>query len=397
MNIESYIEDQRSKCNGKSFTVMAERCETSIDAPYRIRKALDVKRDEVAVLCLAGGGGNKIDLRGYNSFLRDVDDFVKKECKNKIRVVVACSEFGKFHDARLARKALHVAAAWPDHYEALKKGVGEKYYAETFTPQYVRDIFDSIIEPRICDENGQRFKLSEALRYARKVNVVSHCHGGYVAMILEDMMTKRMNELGYSNSEQEKIKSQVLVLGYNPDCPHVISRFKFIGFVSSQDSCNMYNNYMKEWLLMTPHYFGVGYMPKKWGRTLICDMVSSSWGAVKEINDASDLFVPKGGVNEHEFIGFEPKKGMSASGLLMQRLGGNVLVNGVYNSLKQDEKFVSIPNIEKLIVRNFNDRVDFAKACIIGFRLEKKLDKVDKQKIDQFADWRRSLPVIELD
>ena len=189
----------------------------------------------------------------------------------------------------------------------------------------------------------------------------------------------------------------MLVLGYNPDCPYVVSDFKFVGFVSSQDSSNIYNNYMKEWLLMEPHYFGVGYMPRKWGRTLISDMVNARWGEVNKISSDVDLFAPKKGVNEHQFLGFEPKEGMSKSGLLMQRFGGNVLVNGVINSLRQDERFIEIPNIEKLTVREFKDRIEFYKACVIGFKLEQKLNKVDKQKIDEFANWRRSLPVVELD
>ena len=397
MNIEEHIQNLRKKANGCSFSILAERCVTSSDAPYRIKKAKPIKRDDVVVLCIAGYGGDKINLRGYNSMLKKVDRFVKSEFGGKPRVVVACSEFGDFHDRKLARKALHYKVSWPKHVEELKRSVSDKYYEETFNPKYIKDIFEEVIEPRILDDNGKRLKFDEALKNIRRVNIVSHCHGGYVAMVLETMMNKRMEELGYSLNERDKITQQLLILGYNPDCPYVVSKAKFIGIVSSQDRSNRYNNYMREWLLMKPHYFGVGYMPKRWGRTLIGDMVNSSWGEVKEIGEDADLFRPQKGVNEHEFIGFEPIEGMSKTGELLQKFSANVLYNGIDNSLKQDKKFVYIPNIRKLTARNFSDRVLFAKSAIIGYKLEKMLYKVDKKEIDAYANYRRSIPVVELD
>lgn len=397
MNIEKHIEDLRKKAKGNSFSILAERCVTSNDAPYRIKKAKPIKRDDVVVLCIAGYGGNEIFLKGYNSMLKKVDRFVKEEFGGKPRVVVAVSEFGKFHDHRFARRAMHCKVSWPKHYEELKRSVDEKHYEETFNPKYIRDIFDEVLKPRIQDDNGNRFELDEALRNVRKVNIVTHCHGGYVAMVLEEMMKKRMDELSYSKAEQKKVIEQLLVVGYNPDCPYVVSDTKFIGIVSSQDRSNRYNNYMREWLLMKPQHFGVMYMPKRWGRTLIGDMVNSSWGEVKEIGEDVDLFKPQKGVNEHMFLGFKPIDGMSKTGELLQKFGANVLYNGIDNSLKQDKKFVQIPNIRTLTTRNFSDKVLFVKSAIIGYKLEQKLRRVDRKEIDAYANWRRSIPVVTLD
>ncbi len=217
-------------------------------------------------------------------------------------------------------------------------------------------------------------------------------------MCLEDMMCNRMKELGYSKSEQDKIVEQLLVLAYNPYCPYVVSKAKYVGIVSSQDGHNLYNNYMKEWLLMEPRYFGVCYMPAKWGRTIMCDMVNKNSNELIEITDTFDLFSKnRRGLNEHEFLGFEKDECLSKGGESMQRMGGNVLVNGVNNSLKQKDGFVGISRIENLVSRNFNDRLEFAKACFVGWRLEKELYKVDRKKIDNYANWRRNLPVVTLD
>ncbi|MBR5154463.1 MAG: hypothetical protein IKW58_01925 [Alphaproteobacteria bacterium] len=398
MNVEKYIEILRKKHDGKSFSLLVERCETSDDAPYRIKRAEILRKDEVVVLCLAGNGGDSINLRGYNSFLKKVDEFVKSKCGEDVRIVGGCSEFGDFHNHRLARKGLHYKVSWPNYYEEFKRSISPKIYKETFEPNYIKDIFDAVLERRLVDDNGKRLKIDDALRNVRRVNIVCHCHGGYVAMCLEDMMDKRMDELGYDKNEQKKLKEQLLVVAYNPDCPYVVSQMKFIGVVSSQDNHNLYNNYMREWLLMEPRDFGVIYMPHRWGRTIMCDKVNKNIGKEIEKNEKVDLFdFKKKQIGEHDFLGFKADENMSESGKLLQRYGGNILVNGVRNSLKQDEKFVEIPDIEKLVVRNFRDRVLFAKACIVGLRLEQKLYKVDRKKIDAYANWRRSLPVVTLD
>ena len=91
MNIEKHIEDLRKKAKGNSFSILAERCVTSNDAPYRIKKAKSIKRDDVVVLCITGYGGNEIFLKGYNSMLKKVDGFVKDEFGDKPRVVVEVS------------------------------------------------------------------------------------------------------------------------------------------------------------------------------------------------------------------------------------------------------------------------------------------------------------------
>ena len=399
MNIEKHIENLRNENNGKSFSFLAERCETSVEAPYRIKVAKPLRGDDTVVLCLGGNGGDKINLRGYNALLKKVAKFVEKDCDDEAKVVVACSEFGDFHNHRLARKALHYKVSWPKHYEELKRSVSQKYYKETFEPKYIDDIFKEVLEKRIVGDNGKRLELELALRNIRRVNIVAHCHGSYVAMMLEEKLGKRMEELGYSLEEQNKVKEHLLVVAYNPDCPFVVSEAKFVGIVSSQDRSNRYNNYMKEWLLMEPKDFGVMYMPSKWGRTFMCDRVSKddSEQIIKIDENFDFLGREKRKVGEHEFLGFESDESMSGSAVMLQRFGANILANGVKNSVIQDEKYVKIPNIEQLAVRSFKDRVEFAKAIIVGYRLEQKLYKVDKKKIDNYANMRRSIPTVVLD
>lgn len=277
MNITDYIEECRKQRHDLSFAFLAERCPASEEAPYRIKPCSPIAPDENCVLILAGTGGRNVNLRGYNSILKKTDNFVKQNIDSSIvpvRTCVAICDFGKRHLDNIARKGAYFEAWWPQHITALKHDIPENCIEETFNPLYIKDIFDNTILPRITASDGNnRLHLRQARQNIRHLNIVAHCHGAYVAVQLEKLMDKKMNELGYSPEEQLKIKSQLLVLAYNPDCPKYLSKFRFISIESSQDRHNEYHGYLREWLLMSPKDFGVCFLPKIYGQTLMCAQV----------------------------------------------------------------------------------------------------------------------------
>ena len=76
----------------------------------------------------------------------------------------------------------------------------------------------------------------------------------------------------------------------------------------------------------------------------------------------------------------------------------NILRNAVRNSQKQNgEEFVALPNIQHLTANTLRQRYEFARAAITGCKLLRQVSHADRQQIDEFANARRSIPVIELD
>ena len=103
MNIYQYIKELKEKNQGKSFAVLAERCETSEENPHRIKIAQPLKPEETCVVIIPGMHEKENDqyLRLYNSILKKVHDFVNKTPKfteNQVRVCVTVRSLGKFHD-----------------------------------------------------------------------------------------------------------------------------------------------------------------------------------------------------------------------------------------------------------------------------------------------------------
>lgn len=415
MNITDHIEDWRKYRGNLSFAFLAERCPTSEDAPYRIRPSAPVLPEENCVLVLAGTGGRGINLRGYNGMLKKTDNFVKNNVDlsvSPVRVCVAVCDFGKKHLDKIARKSGYYEAFWPDSVAELKYSIPEDCIEETFNPLYIKDIFESTILPRISSKEGtERLPLLRAEQNIRRLNIVAHCHGAFVATQLEKLMDKKMNELGYQAEEQQKIKDQLLVLAYNPDCPKWKTGFRFISVESSQDRHNEYHGYLREWLLMKPKDFGVCFIPKIYGQTLMCakvDKFGIEGNPPREMKlmSAEEWFKQIHGVDtgkekelgEHDFMGFEPIKNMSKGALKLQSFANNILRNAVRNSQKQNgEEFVALPNIQHLTANTLRQRYEFARAAITGCKLLRQVSHADRQQIDEFANARRSIPVIELD
>ncbi len=415
MKITDHIEYWRKQRQGLSFAFMAERCPTSEDTPFRIRVSSPILPEESCVIVLPGTGGRKINLRGCNSILKQTDNFIKNNIDSSgspVRVCVAVCEFGKKHLDKVAREGAYCKSWGAQQLDALKRSIPEECVDETFNPKYIEDIFEQTILPRIVSKNGNdRLPLQQAEQNIRRLNIVAHCHGAFVASYLEKLMDKKMDELGYLLDEQQKIKSQLLVLAYNPDCPKHISSVRFISVESSQDRHNKYQSYLREWLLMAPKDFGVCFIPKKYGQTLMCAQVDKAgvegnpkrqlkeisgdeW--FKQIHGVEDNKIKT--IGEHDFLGFEPVSNMSKGSLKLQQFANNILKNAVKNSQQQtEENFVPLPAIQNLATTNLQQKCKFAKAAIIGYKLMKQMLLSDLKEIDAYADWRRSIPVIELD
>ncbi len=401
MNIEALIEAKRKERNARSFAILAERCPTSEDAPYRIRPVENLRPDEPMVLVL---GGTADGLEDYNGMLKRVDNFIRKQPEfADVRVCIAVCDFGEYHDDEIARESLYQDDAW---FEQLKKdhaNVIEETWRETFNPAYIHDIFEQVVLPRIAKNGGtERRSQEQALQNIRSLNIVGHCHGGYVAMSLEKLMGKKMTELGYSLSEQKQVKSQQVVLAYNPDCPKGESESCFISIESAKDSHNKYNNYFKEWLLMKPKDFDVCYLPKKWGRTLMCSRVNKNKRSVYVAIPVDEWFNnlhkrrKRDTLGEHDFMGFTPAKNMSKGAIKLQKMANNILVNAVKNSLRQKGGFVSLPKIQDLAADTIGQKAAFAKAAIVGFSLFQRLLLADRKKIEQHAVERMSIPTVKI-
>ena len=412
MNIDAYFDKLEQERNGNSFAFLAERVERTAENPYSIAVAKPIKPEETLVLVLAGSGGKGKHLRGYNGYLKQVDEFIKSqpEFKDKnVRVCVAVCSEGKYHGTKTARDLKYFQSWGDDEYvnNALSN-MSAEVKEENLHPAYIQDIFNLAIKPKL-DAAGNNPKAIK--HYMRKINTVSHCHGGYVALSLEEMIQQRMTEQNISAKEQKKVFDNMLYLNYAPDCPIKDVQSQFISVESSQDDHNQWQSHLKEYCQMEKPDFGLVRMPREAGNLFMCAKIDKRGVEgnppptiiLKEVNeDGIFALLPKQDnateepteekfADEHSFLGFKPKSNMSKGAIKMQTFANNILKNAVANSLKQSkENFVPLPNVRHLAAETKEQFFEFTKAYFKAHQLFIKYRMANKQELNSFIYWHQN-------
>lgn len=420
MTILAAVRQKIKERQGKSFALLTERVDKSAVAPYGINAAEIVSPEETLVLVLGGAGGRGVHLRGYNGYLKKTDDFIKThpELSGKnVRVCVAVCYIGRFHNERLAREKLY-HEYWQEQYSLDMMAKEQK--EEILSPCYIKDIFEQAFLPRISRNGGkERLSAEQAARNIRRLNIVTHCHGAYVALRLEQMMLQKMAELGYLPAERKKVVRQLMVLNYAPDCPARMAESRFITIESAADDHNKYQTVLKEYLQMKLPDFGMLRLPERGGNVLMCTKIDKSGieGNPKKIIvarriDEDDVFfsTPKSNaepapdnktkekvLGEHEFLGFKKASNMSKGAEELQIFANNILKNAVLNSLCQnDASAKALPTVKTLACDTSKQYAAFSRAYLKGWQLHTRCVFTNQQKLKSFI-WHHQTCRIELD
>lgn len=342
-------------------------------------------------------------LRQYNGILKRTDLFIKSQPEfstKNVRICIAVSDFGQYYNPKMACMAMHYSYSWPDYLDDLINETPAECREDTFgIPQYIQDIFDAIIMPRLCHSNNQRLDLNDALKNMRRLNIVAHCHGASTVIILEKLMQTHMTKLGYSPTEQKHILSQCVTLAYNPDAPTALSKTNLINIESASDSCSRYKTQFMEWLLMSPPKFNLIQIQSNYFvyKTIYKKARDFNTIDIKDWMNITSEKSHKNTLTEHGFLGFVPSDDMSIGAKRAQMFANNILTNSVKNSLSQTKTdLMPLPDVSELAIKSVWQTILFHRCILSTIKVYKKYKHADKNKIDMHANWRRSLKEVSL-
>ena len=333
------------------------------DNPYGYVKVDSIPKDEVCVLYI-GGDGTTTD-KAANGYAKIIKNEILDEISAEVPVYSITYNF-EGHNKSIARQIANikhrteVLRSNADIEKTLSKATDEEY-----NPQYVNELFEKVILPRITLLNGKgKLSVDEACKRIRKLNIVAHCHGAYTTLKLEEKMQAVMKELGYSEQDRKKIQSQMLVIAQAPACPLGVSKSQFISFRSVYDKgiplkANFFDTYLNskkqeekrrfyaekkqnkdgiennEWFDLKPCFFA-----KKQGNLFLIKQ-KYKW------NDDDGPFLIND--EEHNDVSYSASE-QTLDGKLMAYYAKTILQNGIKNSLKQGDEFVPLPPIEDLVL-----------------------------------------------
>jgi len=325
----------------KTYISIGQRVEKSAAHPYGWKRADFIDENETCVLVLGGNGADN-DQKA-NGYAKCVDELLKQyNLKDGVHIysVIYRNEsdgaeyFMPFLLQNKSRELLFEKYGRKDvppftekQTEFVKKAeklygrfVLSKYNDEVSNPSYIERLFEKTLLYRIC-ENEQKLPLEEAMRRVRNLNIITHCHGAYVFLKLEEMMQEKMKRLGYSDQEREAIQKQLLCVAFAPYAPLGVSKSTMISFGSAKDEEVFHQNAFHRELknIDKSGQFGLSYFEGKKGEVIVASCVTEA--------NAQGV--------EHNFSNYVmPKRELSKEGEEMLLLSRHAILNGVKSSLE---------------------------------------------------------------
>lgn len=193
--------------------------------PLRWQPTDAIPPDEPCILALPGS--NAKNSKQANGFAKMIEETLKKPI---IPVYSVEYDFDN-RDFRLDREA--VLARYEQGNPNLPFLREVKEEDKTYIPQYIKELYQMTLAPRLRDENGARVPMGKAAQRLNMLVFANHCQGSTVAQQLEHLMQQDLKDLGYKNSVQAYLLKQVHNVDVAPVSPigkTQTTTFKFVSF-----------------------------------------------------------------------------------------------------------------------------------------------------------------------
>ena len=311
---------------------IGERIAKTQEHPHGFRIIEEIPPDEPSVLFLTGGI-TETDKEA-NGYLKFVDKLLTS---HGIHAKLYASVY-EFNDVSSFDKDLAYKVLMKEHHH--KVDLPEKISKETQNPHYIETLFNKAFLNRISDGQGKRLPLLQALQKMRQMTVIAHCHGAYTFLKIEDMMQKKMEQLGYTKEERSQIQKELLCVAHAPYAPLGVSKSTMISFASAQDrTIKHYNQFEYEVRRMAKEkHLPLCYLPKERGEVFL----TPSMGKKERVEHMFVGYDINADIHSENSFGSEE---LSKNGENMITFAGNAIINGVKNSYSNNP----LPPVKNLV------------------------------------------------
>lgn len=85
----------------------------------------------------------------------------------------------------------------------------------TLSEQELNFLVDCLFMPQVS-KNGLRTNIVTAKKNMRQITIFSHCHGATITYRINEILTEKLDVLGYNETEIAEILAQIFVVGFAP-------------------------------------------------------------------------------------------------------------------------------------------------------------------------------------
>ena len=178
--------------------------------------------------------------------------------------------------------------------------------------QYIQELYEIVIHPRIVGPNGDKLPDLTALQNIRNLIIYTYSHGSVPAYAFQSIMANDMRKCGYTPRAIRNIMKNLLVIQHAPMSPLEKSKFNTVSFMSANDTMMNFHNKFSEYVVenneqLLPSYFPLGNFFAVYGFTYQL-------------------------LDEHQINGLLPNKGqdmLTPEGAIIMAAERNAIINGI--------------------------------------------------------------------
>ncbi|MBR2274045.1 MAG: hypothetical protein IJ864_04395 [Alphaproteobacteria bacterium] len=210
-----------------SHITLGKRVKKSRATPLKWQLIEKLPPDEVCVLALPGS--NADDSKKANGFAKMIEEVLKDK-----KIPIYCVQYDLAErNFRIDREAVLARYGQENHQLPFIKLVSAK--DKTYVPQYIRELYQKTLAPRLRDEQGHPASIATVSQRLNKLVFANHCQGSTVMLQLEHLLTKDMQHLGYSPKIQQYLLRQIHSVNVAPVTPYGVTKTTAFKFISLSD------------------------------------------------------------------------------------------------------------------------------------------------------------------
>ncbi|MDE5615452.1 MAG: hypothetical protein K2I81_01295 [Alphaproteobacteria bacterium] len=306
---------------------------------YKETQSMDISKPCVLIL----GGENTNSPIVANSYFRSIKETLNNnQITSNLNLYSVYYDFGSrnsnsdrfmlFYKFRTPKQLAEINASYllSDLYS---------YPLYETSPKYINDIYQIAMHPRLYAKNGDILSPEQIEKNLRNMVIFAHCHGAYVARMLEQKMLQDPN-IQKLLSQKPKLLQNLLVINHAPFAPLENYQFTAISFCSASDTQACLYTKLDSQIKSAPNECAPAFFGAEFGNVMIADRLKHN------IED------------EHSHIGlrgshFTDAK-LTRSGKILFSTERNSLLKGV-NAMIKDKAMPTIPQMLSTQYASYED------------------------------------------
>ena len=186
-----------------------------------------INPDEACVIALSGSDSK--DSKKANGFAKMVREILKDKKFPVYSVEYDLAD----RNFRVDREA--VLARYGQENPELPFIRCVKEEDKTYIPQFIRELYQKTLAPRLRDEQGNKVSIEKAAQRLNMLVFTNHCMGSTVMLQMEHLMAEDMKKLGYSEKVQDYLFKQIHGINIAPVTPFGAAKSTIYKFMSLAD------------------------------------------------------------------------------------------------------------------------------------------------------------------